>query len=156
MDAPHQHGIEILAFTLGGEEYGADIRKVWEIRGQDAITHIAGAPDFIKGVINLRGSIVPILDMRARFRVADDVDQRCEVALMLQMRERVIGMLVDGVSDVLRLEAAQIRPAPRMNFGWNQDCLRGFGLIGQRLLALLDFESLLSDEDFGLLEKLAA
>src|SRR3990170_1420546 len=103
---------ELLTFTLGSEEYGIDILKVQEIRGYEAVTHIANAPEFIKGVVNLRGIIVPIVDMRIKFNLGEAEYNEFTVVIILNVAGRVVGMVVDGVSDVIQLAAEQIRPAP--------------------------------------------
>ncbi len=142
---------EVLAFTLGKEEYGIDILKVQEIRGYDSVTRIANAPDFIKGVINLRGIIVPILDMRIRFHLGTPVYDQFTVVIILNIRERVIGMVVDSVSDVITLGAEQIKPAPDMGSTLDTDFLVGLGTLGERMLILIDIDKLMSSEDMGLL-----
>jgi purine-binding chemotaxis protein CheW len=148
--------LEALAFTLGGEEYGVDILKVQEIRGHDAITRIANAPDFIKGVVNLRGIIVPIIDLRMRFRLATAATSAAGVVIVLNIANRIIGMAVDGVSDVIHLGPDDIRPAPQMGSAFDTDFLLGIGTIDGRMLILLDIERLLSSSELGLVERLAA
>ncbi len=105
-------GQEFLIFTLGDEEYGIDILKVQEIRGYDQVTRIANTPAFIKGVTNLRGVIVPILDLRVKFAQEDVIYNENTVVIVLNFENRVVGIVVDGVSDVLSLSQDQIRPAP--------------------------------------------
>lgn len=148
--------IEALAFRLGQEEYGVDILKVQEIREHDAVTRIANAPAFVKGVVNLRGNIVPILDLRLRFRLAAPADTATGVVIVLNIANRVIGMVVDSVSDVVSLSADEIRPAPRMGSALDTDFLLGIGTIDERMLILLDIERLLSSDELGLIERLAA
>src|SRR5882757_8525757 len=109
---------EFLTFKLGGQEYGIDILKVQEIRGYDTVTRIANAPAFIKGVINLRGNIVPIVDMRIKFNLQQVRYDAFTVVIILNVAKRVVGMVVDGVSDVLTLSPAQIRPAPEFGTGF--------------------------------------
>ncbi len=147
---------EALAFRLGNEEYGVDILKVQEIRGHDPVTRIANAPDFIKGVVNLRGIIVPIVDLRLRFRLDTSGSEQFNVVIVLNIADRVIGMVVDSVSDVIRLAPADIRPAPQMGTAFDTDFLLGLGTIDERMLILLDIERLLSSSELGLLERLAA
>src|SRR5450759_3429608 len=110
---------ELLTFTLGHEEYGIDILRVQEIRGYDAVTAIANAPEFIKGVINLRGIIVPIVDMRIKFKLGNVSYNELTVVIILNVANRVMGIVVDGVSDVITLKAEQIKPAPE--FGASLD-----------------------------------
>jgi purine-binding chemotaxis protein CheW len=155
-----EHGIhagrEALAFTLGKEEYGIDILKVQEIRGYDTVTRIANAPQFIKGVINLRGIIVPIVDMRIRFDLGTPTYDQFTVVIVLNLARRTIGMVVDSVSDVITLTPDQIKPAPEMGTALNTDYLIGLGTIDERMIILIDIDQLMSSEEMGLIEKLAA
>jgi purine-binding chemotaxis protein CheW len=142
---------EYLAFKLGREEYGIDILKVQEIRGYESVTRIANAPEFIKGVINLRGIIVPIVDMRIKFNLGEPSYDQFTVVIILSIAGRVVGMVVDSVSDVTTLDPEQIKPAPEMGTALNTDCLIGLGTLGERMLILLDIERLMTSEDMGLL-----
>ena len=147
---------EFLAFKLGQEEYGIDILKVQEIRGYEAVTRIANAPEFIKGVVNLRGIIVPIVDMRIRFKLAAPTYDQFTVVIILNIAGRVVGMVVDSVSDVTQLTPAQIKPAPEMGSVLNTDYLIGLGTLDERMLILLDIDRLMSNEEMGLIEKVSA
>lgn len=147
--------LEALAFRLGEEEYGVDILKVQEIRGHDPLIRIANAPDFIQGVVNLRGIIVPIVDLRLRLGITATKEQS-RVVIILNVAGRVIGMVVDGVSDVVRLGPADIRPAPEMGGSFGADFLLGLGTIDERMLILLDIEALMSSNELGLIDRLAA
>ena len=151
-----ESAVEALAFRLGGEEYGVDILKVQEIRGHDAVTRIANAPDHIKGVVNLRGIIVPVIDLRLRFGLDCRDGDQSSVVIVLNIGNRIIGMVVDSVSDVISLGADEIRPAPRMGSALDTDFLLGIGTIDGRMLILLDIERLMSSEELGLIERLAA
>jgi purine-binding chemotaxis protein CheW len=148
--------LEFLAFTLGQEEYGVDIQKVQELRGYDAVTRIANAPDYIKGVVNLRGVIVPIIDMRIKFNLGAPTYDQFTVVVVLNLHGRVIGMVVDSVSDVITLTRDQIKPAPEMGAALNTQYLTGLGAIDARMLILIDIERLMSGSEIGLLDKLAA
>ena len=146
-------GSEYLTFTLGAEEYGVDILRVQEIRGYEAVTKIANTPEFIKGVVNLRGVIVPIVDLRIRFGQAEPKYDQFTVVIVLNVMKRVVGIVVDGVSDVTMLTAEQIRPAPE--FGTlDTKYVTGLGTVDKRMLILVDMEKLLSSEDMQLFEKL--
>nr|WP_088709306.1 chemotaxis protein CheW [Noviherbaspirillum denitrificans] len=149
-------GQEYLAFTLGKEEYGIDILKVQEIRGYETVTRIANAPDFIKGVVNLRGIIVPIVDMRIKFNLGEPTYDQFTVVIILNVAGRVVGMVVDSVSDVTTLSPEQIKPAPEMGTALNTDYLIGLGTIDQRMLILVDIDRLMSSAEMGLIEKIAA
>ncbi len=149
-------GQEFLAFTLGKEEYGIDILKVQEIRGYETVTRIANAPDFIKGVVNLRGIIVPIVDMRIKFQLGEPTYDQFTVVIILNIGGRVVGMVVDSVSDVITLSPEQIKPAPEMGTALNTDYLIGLGTIDQRMLILVDIDKLMSSTEMGLIDKIAA
>lgn len=149
-------GDEFLAFTLGKEEYGIDILKVQEIRGYESVTRIANAPDFIKGVVNLRGIIVPIVDMRIKFNLGEPIYDQFTVVIILNINGRVVGMVVDSVSDVITLSAEEIKPAPEMGTAFNTDYLIGLGTLDQRMLILVDINKLMSSTEMGLIDKIAA
>lgn len=138
-------GQEYLTFCLGGEDYGVDILKVQEIRGYETATRLAGAPDHIKGVINLRGVIVPIVDMRIKFGLATAEYDQFTVVIILSLRDRVVGMVVDGVSDVMQLDAADIRPAPEFGAALDTAHIVGLGTVNDRMLIVLDIEKLMCD-----------
>ena len=143
---------EFLAFTLGREEYGIDILKVQEIRGYEAVTRIANAPDFLKGVINLRGIIVPIVDMRIKFNLGTPTYDQLTVVIILNIDGRVVGMVVDSVSDVMTLLSEQVRPAPEMGTTFNGDFLIGLGTLEERMLILVDIVKLMSSPEMGLVD----
>ena len=149
-------GNEFLAFTLGREEYGIDILKVQEIRGYEAVTRIANAPEFVKGVVNLRGIIVPIVDMRIKFKLGKPTYDQFTVVIILSIGGRVMGMVVDSVSDVITLTAAQVKPAPEMGTAFNTDYLIGLGTLDERMLILIDIDRLMSSDEMGLMENTAA
>lgn len=144
---------EYLTFTLGQEEYGIDILKVQEIRGYEPPTKIANAPAFIKGVANLRGTIVPIIDMRIKFNLASAEYNQFTVVIILNVAGRVVGMVVDSVSDVAQLAAEQIRTAPEFSSTFDTAYITGLGTIDQRMLILVDIEKLMSDSDMALFEQ---
>ncbi|MBV7404475.1 chemotaxis protein CheW [Enterobacter sp. ENT03] len=145
-------GQEFLVFTLGGEEYGIDILKVQEIRGYDQVTRIANTPEFIKGVTNLRGVIVPIVDLRVKFSQMDVEYNENTVVIVLNLGQRVVGIVVDGVSDVLSLAADQIRPAPEFAVTLSTEYLTGLGALGDRMLILVNIEKLLNSDEMALLD----
>jgi len=143
---------ELLTFTLGDEEYGIDILKVQEIRGYEAVTTIANAPEFIKGVINLRGIIVPIVDMRIKFNLGNITYDQFTVVIILNVANRVVGMVVDGVSDVITLKDEQIRPAPEFGASLDTKYLLGLGTVDERMIILVDIEHLMTSRDMELIE----
>jgi purine-binding chemotaxis protein CheW len=151
---------EYLTFRLGAEEYGIDILKVQEIRGYDQVTRIANAPEFIKGVVNLRGVIVPIIDLRLKFNLGEAKYDAFTVVIILNVANRVVGAVVDSVSDVLELSAEQVRPAPEFNSMLDASYITGLGSVKQgeteRMLILVDIERLMTSADMALVEKAMA
>lgn len=143
---------EFLTFRLGKEEYGVDILKVQEIRGYEAVTQIANAPEFIKGVINLRGVIVPIVDMRIKFGLSQVDYNQFTVVIILNVAGRVVGIVVDSVSDVTSLGNDQVRPAPGMGSVIDTEYITGLGTLDERMLIMLDIEKLMNSGDMGLIE----
>lgn len=141
---------EYLAFRLGSEEYGIDILKVQEIRGYEATTRLANVPDFILGLSNLRGAIVPIIDMRIKFRLGEPKYDELTVTIILNIGDRIVGIVVDSVSDVMALSAEQIRPAPAMGTLMDTNHLIGLGALEDRMLILVDIEKLMVSPDMGL------
>ena len=145
---------DVLSFRLGKEEYAISILRVQEIRGYEAPTRLASAPAYLKGVINLRGSIVPIVDMRIRFGIDRPVYDAFTVVIILNIAQRVIGMVVDAVSDVVTLAPDDIRPAPEMGTAVDAGHLRGLGTVGERMLILLDIDKLMQSDELGLVAAL--
>ncbi len=141
---------EYLTFRLDQEEYGLDILKVQEIRGYEPPTRIANAPSFIKGVVNLRGTIVPIVDMRLKFNCSKAQYDSFTVVIILNLRQRVVGIVVDSVSDVMQIAADSIRSAPDIESIIDSSCILGLGSVSERMLILLDIEKLMSSVDMGL------
>lgn len=154
-EATPQQLNEFLTFRLGSEEYGIDILKVQEIRGYDneAITQIANSPDFIKGVVNLRGIIVPIIDMRLKFRLGNAEYDQFTVVIILNVGGRVMGIVVDGVSDVISLDMDQVRPTPEFGSIIDTKYITGLGTVDERMLILVDIERLMASEDMGLIDQ---
>ena len=148
--------VEFLAFTMGQEEYGLDIIKVQEIRGYEAVTRLANAPEYFKGVINLRGEIVPIIDMRIKFGLGIPTYDQFTIVIVLNIGGNVTGMVVDSVSDVTTLTPEQIRPAPQLGGAIDTGYLIGLGTIDERMLILVDIEKLMASDELGLVHKLAA
>ena len=144
---------EFLAFKLGAEEYGIDILRVQEIRSYEDPTRIANAPDFIKGVVNLRGVIVPIVDMRLKFNLEQANYDSFTVVIVLNIGARVVGMVVDAVSDVITLSPEQLRPVPEFNSAIASDHLLAIGTVQDRMLILVDIEKLMTSSEMGLVEQ---
>ncbi len=149
VQATHNGG-EFLTFRLGGEEYGIDILKVQEIRSYEVPTRIANAPPFIKGVVNLRGVIVPIVDLRLKLG-CDSADYNgFTVVIVLNVKGRVVGAVVDSVSDVLELAPDAIKPAPEIASAVDASFITGIGSVSDRMLILMDIESLMASAEMGL------
>ena len=144
---------EFLTFTLGAEEYGVDILKVQEIRGYGTVTRIPDAPDFVKGVINLRGTIVPVVDMRLKFKLGKSEYNSFTVMIILNIANRVVGMVVDSVSDVVALTGDQIRPAPELGSSLGAQFLTGIGALDNRMLILVDIERLMTSAEMALISQ---
>jgi purine-binding chemotaxis protein CheW len=145
---------ECLVFTLGREEYGIDILKVQEIRGYDAVTRIANTPAFIRGVINLRGTIVPIVDLRLKFQLGQAEYNQFTVVIILNIGKRVVGVVVDGVSDVMTLQPGQVRPAPEFGSTLNTEYILGLGTVDERMIILVDIDKLMTSDDMALVDRL--
>ncbi|MCK7493836.1 MAG: chemotaxis protein CheW [Comamonadaceae bacterium] len=154
--AETQAGGEFLTFRLGGEEYGIDILRVQEIRSYEPPTRIANAPSFIKGVVNLRGVIVPIIDLRLKLGCDSAEYNGFTVVIVLNVRGRVVGAVVDSVSDVLELSREQIKPAPELSSNIEAGYITGIGAVkngdAERMLILVDIEALMSSADMGLMD----
>lgn len=147
---------EYLTFTLGAEEYAIDILKVQEIRGYNAVTTIANAPKFIKGVINLRGVIVPIVDLRIKFGIGEVEYTPFTVVIILNLGARVVGAVVDSVSDVIALSSEQVRPAPDFSSQMGATHIFGLGTVDDRMLILIDIERLMLSSEMALVDEVAA
>jgi purine-binding chemotaxis protein CheW len=153
-------GREFLTFRLGTEEYGIDILKVQEIRSFEPPTKIANAPSYLKGVVNLRGVIVPIVDLRIKFNCVNEMGEAeinsFTVVIVLNVKGRVVGAVVDSVSDVMQLADSAIQPAPEMSSAViDTSYITGIANVNDRLLILMDIESLMSSSEMGLINSLA-
>ena len=144
---------EFLTFLLGSEEYAIDILKVQEIRGYESVTPLANAPRFIKGVVNLRGNIVPIIDLRIKFNLENAEYAERTVVVILNVARRIIGVVVDAVSDVIALDSDDIKPAPEFGTLFDTRHLMGLGTIDERMLILVDIERLMTSDEMGLVDK---
>ncbi len=142
---------EFLAFKLGQEEYGVDILRVQEIRSFEPPTRMVNAPEFILGVVNLRGVIVPIIDMRIRFGLDEVRYDDFTVVIVLTIGRQVIGMVVDGVSDVITLTPEQLRPVPEFSGAINNSHVLAIGSVAERMLILLDIEKVMGRAEMGLI-----
>lgn len=143
--AQQNESAEVLAFRLGTEEFGIDIHAVRELRGYSAVTRLANAPDYLKGVVNLRGSIIPIVDLRLKLGMYEASYNATTVVIVLAVKEQQIGIVVDSVSDVVNLQAEQIKPPPPSGPNFRHDYLTGVATVDERLLQLADLSTLLAD-----------
>jgi purine-binding chemotaxis protein CheW len=146
-------GGEFLTFRLGAEEYGIDILRVQEIRSYEAPTRIANAPAFIKGVVNLRGVIVPIVDLRLKLGCEAVEYNEFTVVIVLNVAGRVVGAVVDSVSDVLELSKESVKAAPELASSVDTSFITGIGNVGDRMLILMDIEAFMSSADMCLISE---
>lgn len=155
MATAHKHGTEsdsgrlrqLVTFTLGQEEYGVDIMRVQEIIRYQEVTRVPQMPDFIEGVINLRGNVIPVIDLRKRFTLGNAEHTGQTRIVVVNVASRVMGVVVDGVSEVMRLAEEQIEPPPPVVAGIGHEYLQGVGKVQGRLLILLDLDKILSAQE---------
>lgn len=152
---PREAAREVLVFVLGAEEYGVDILKVQEIRGYEKVTPIPSTPAFLKGVVNLRGIIVPVIDLRIKFGMADPRYDSFTVVVILRLEGRVIGVVVDGVSDVVQLGEVDVKAAPNLGSVVDGTFLAGLAVKDDRMILLLDIEKFLSSSELELVSRVA-
>ena len=143
---------EFLSFVLGGEHYALDITTVKEIRGYEQVTKIANAPEFIKGVMNLRGDIVPVVDLRIKFKVGEATYNEFTIVIMLSVDDRIVGIVVDGVSDVIRLSDEEMLPPPEFGVAFDSRYLHGLADVDETMVILVNIESLINSNELGLVE----
>mgnify|MGYP000884147573 CR=1 FL=1 len=147
---------DFLTFSLGDEHYAIDILTVKEIRGYETVTRIANAPPFIKGVINLRGDIVPIVDLRIKFNVGQATYDEFTIVIVLHIGNRIVGIVVDGVSDVVSLSKEQLRPPPDFGVAFNSRYLLGLATVNEQMIILVDINELISSDELELFDTAAA
>jgi purine-binding chemotaxis protein CheW len=143
---------EYLIFVLDNEAYGLDILKVQEIRGYGTVTKIANTPEFIKGVINLRGLIVPIVDLRIKFNMGSIIYNEFTVVIILNVSNRIIGMVVDGVTDVIIIDAEQIKSVPDIVASIDTKYITGLATVDEKMFILIDIEQLMSSQEMALVD----
>ena len=144
--------LEFLTFTLGDEHYGLNIMRVKEIRGYEPVTKIANAPPFIKGVLNLRGDIVPIVDLRLKFDVGEATYTELTIVIMLHIGERIVGIVVDAVSDVINIGTDEVKPPPPFGVAFDSQYLHGLVPMNEQMIILLNIEALISSKELCLFE----
>ena len=143
---------EFLSFVLGDENYALDIMSVKEIRGYEAVTKIANAPAFVKGVLNLRGDIVPIVDLRIKFDIGQATYDEFTIVIMLSVSDRIVGVVVDAVSDVVKLSAQAILPPPEFGVSFNSRFLRGLATVENKMIILVNIAVLIGSDELGLMD----
>jgi purine-binding chemotaxis protein CheW len=143
---------EFLTFVLGEENYALDIMTVKEIRGYENVTKIANAPDYIKGVLNLRGDIVPIIDLRIKFQVGQATYDEFTIVIMLMIGERVVGIVVDEVSDVIKVNDTDIKPPPEFGVAFDSAYLHGLTTVNEQMIILVNIQKLISSDELGLFD----
>ncbi|MGD0476358.1 MAG: chemotaxis protein CheW [Candidatus Velthaea sp.] len=148
--------LQAVTFALGSEEYGVDIAQVQEINRMVTITHVPRAPQFMEGVINLRGQLIPIIDLRTRFGMERSERTKNTRIVVTEIGSKRIGMVVDSVSEVLRIPVEQIEDAPDLVAGVDTEYIRGVGKMGDRLIIMLDLARVISGTEKAELQKLDA
>jgi purine-binding chemotaxis protein CheW len=143
---------QYLTVNLAEEEYGIDILAVREIRGWTPVTRIPQAPHYVLGVLNLRGAIVPVLDLRLRFGLIREAYNATTVTVIVTVADRLFGIVVDAVSDVLDIANTDLRPVPDMGTAVDTEYLKGLTSMGERMVLLLDADKLLQPQDVQLLD----
>ena len=146
--------IRLTIFTVGEEEYALDIMRVVEILRPQKITRLPETPDFVEGVINLRGKVIPIIDLRKRFGIKSVITHKKERVLLTRVDKEVVGLIVDGVKEVRSLSKGDIVPPPTMVKGIRTEYLNGVGKAGERLIIILNLDKILSSEERLLLESI--
>ena len=150
---------QYLTFMLAGEEYGVDILRVQEIKGWDSATRIPNTPDYVQGVINLRGTIVPIIDLRMRFALEKLEYGPTTVVVVLKAtsdnKERTMGIVVDGVSDVYSIGDGELKPAPEFGEDINAEFVKGLATVGEKMVIMLDIDRLLNSRELSALDSAA-
>jgi purine-binding chemotaxis protein CheW len=144
--------VQYLTINLASEEYAVDILAVREIRGWTPVTRIPQAPSYVLGVLNLRGNIVPVLDLRLRFGLVREEYSATTVTVIITVAGRNFGVVVDGVSDVLDFNPADMRPVPDMGTAVDTEYLKGLAAVDERMVLLLDVDKLLQPQDAQMLE----
>lgn len=148
--ATSSYSQQFLTFTIGDEEYGVDIMIVREVKGWTETTRLPNTPEYVRGVLNLRGIVIPIFDLRARFSRGLTQAHEKNVVIVMAVGERIIGMLVDAVSDILTATSDDIKPAPDMHGSVDEKFVQGLIAVEQRMVVLLDVARLLDPEDIDI------
>ncbi len=152
-------GGKFLTFLMANEKYGLEILKVREIMGMMAVTSVPTTPAFIRGVINLRGKVIPVIDLRLKFRIKakEDTERTCIIVVQLAHpgQEMIMGIIVDEVSDVLDIDQDQIEPPPSFGVNIRTDFILGMGKVDQKVMTMLDIDRVLTEQEVALVESSA-
>lgn len=151
--AKEKEVLQLVTFRLGQEEFSLDILKVQEIIRHMELTRVPRTPDFVEGVINLRGRVIPVLDLRKRFGLPDAEDTSATRIIVVEVSGVTVGLKVDGVSEVLRINADTVEPPPALVTNIESDYIKGVGKLDNRLLILLDVSKILSRSEKDALGK---
>ena len=135
---------QFISFAIGTEQYGVDIMAVREIKGWSEITHLPKQPDYMRGVLNLRGAMVPIIDLRCRFAQGMTEATALHIVIVVQIGPRMVGLLADRVLDIVSVELVQVQPVPRVAAAAHRDFLSGLVTIESGMIALIDLSHLLA------------
>jgi purine-binding chemotaxis protein CheW len=136
---------QFISFAIGDDQYGVDIMAVREIKGWSEITHLPKQPDYMRGVLNLRGAMVPIIDLRCRFDQGKTEATPLHVVIVVQIGPKMVGLLADRVLDIISFEASQVQPVPRVSAASRMDFLSGLVMVEGAMIALIDLSNMLSD-----------
>jgi purine-binding chemotaxis protein CheW len=138
---------QMISFAIGGDQYGVQITAVREIKGWSQITHLPKQPEYVRGVLNLRGIMVPIIDLRCRFGEGLTQATPLHIVIVVQVESRIVGLLADRVSDIISFEPSQIQPVPRVSRNSRCEFLAGLVTVDTAMIALIDLANLLSHDD---------
>jgi purine-binding chemotaxis protein CheW len=152
-DAPVQQDSQYVTFIIAEENYGVEVLKVQEIIGMTEIVFVPNSPDFMKGVINLRGSVVPVVDMRKRFHMEERKYDMFTVIIIVEIKKMLVGMIVDSVSDVVGIPRAGIHETPHFTAKIDTEFIAGIGQINDKLVIILDIEKIFSADEIKTMEQ---
>lgn len=144
--------LQLVSFEIKGEEFGVDILKVQEIIRPIEITRVPNAPDFVEGVVNLRGRVLPVVDLRSRFGLQKRAQDASTRIIVVELADQVVGFLTDAVNEVLRVASDVIEPPPDLAIGIDAHYIRGVAKLEERLVILLDLDQVLSEEEQAAIE----
>jgi purine-binding chemotaxis protein CheW len=147
--------LQLVSFKIGDEEFGVDILKVQEINRMVDVTRVPNAPEYVEGVINLRGKVIPIIDLRKRLGLTQKENDKDTRIIVVELNQKVIGFIVDSVSEVLRINKSITEPPPQMVAGIESDYITAIGKLEDRLLILLDLEKILTSGEKDKVSKIA-